>query len=123
MEGVNGSDAVEVWRGRVEALVSKIGHRSRDAIVIAREIGDRLVTQEKDIEALLYLLAREREKAEAADGRETVRGSGDDEIARLREYALSVRLREVAAEKALNGERQKVAALEAEFIRLQSRSS
>lgn len=125
MAGVNENVAVSVWRERVETLVEAIRPRSRIGVQLAREIGGRLIDQEKDIEALMTLLAKERERNEALSaGIEGYpeRPTEDGELQRLRDYALSVRLREVETQKALNGERQKVARLEARLMQVMSTS-
>ena len=116
MSGVNDNDSVVLWRERAQLLVDTVKGRSTRGSVLAEELAERIVSQEKDVEALLSLLAVERERNEAlASGiagypeRKTV----DGEVERLRDYALSVRIREVAAEKALNAERMNVARLEA----------
>lgn len=121
MAGVDDNDAVVVWKERGEQLVTAVKGRSKAGAEIAVEVADRVVSQEKDIEALLGLLAIEKERVEALtsgiDGY-TERKTVDGELERLREYVLSVRMREVAAEKRLNAYRQRMASLEARLVEM-----
>ncbi|MCV9964161.1 hypothetical protein OIU34_19955 [Pararhizobium sp. BT-229] len=119
MSGVNDNDAVVQWRERGEALIQCVSGRSKRGTQLAEEVVERLVNQEKDIEALLSLLVQERERNEVLRAGQpgfSERNTQDGELERLRDYAVSIRLREVELEKKLNGERQKVARLEAELI-------
>jgi hypothetical protein len=123
LSGVNDKEAVSLWRERGGALKEAVRGRSKRGAGLADEIVDRLVNQEKDIEALLVLLRQERERNEALRAGHpnfSERNTEDGELERLRDYALSIRLREVALEKKLNGERQKVARLEAELLKCSS---
>lgn len=120
MSGVNDNEAVVVWKERGDALIEAVRGRSKRGAELATEIVDRLVNQEKDIEALLALLLQKRERNETLRADQPgIRelNTQDGELEKLRDYALSVRLREVALEKKLNGERQKVARLEAEVLK------
>ncbi len=119
MSGVNDDEAVVSWRERGAALVECVRGRSKRGVELAEEVVERLVSQEKDIEALLSLLVQERERNEVLRAGQpgfSERETQDGELERLRDYALSIRMREVTLEKKLNGERQKVASLEAELI-------
>lgn len=119
MSGVDDKEAVSCWRTRGLGLLDAIRGRSKAGAVIASEVVERLIDQERDIEALLGLLLQERERNDvlrAAHPGFAERQTVDGEIERLRDYALSLRHREVALERGLNSERQKVATLEAALL-------
>ena len=124
MKGVGNYEAVVQWRERGEALLQSVRGRSKRGAQLAEQIVERLVSQENDIEAFLALLVQERERKRSSEGGTT--GVLRTEHARrrterLRDYAVSIRLREVAFEKKLNGEHQKVARLEVEPIQAAAR--
>lgn len=124
MSGTNDNDAVLQWSDRGAALIQCVRGHSKRGVELAVEVVERLVGQEKDIEALLSLLVQERERNEVLRAGQpgfAERNTQDGELERLRDYALSIRLREVELEKKLNGERQKVASLEAELIEARKR--
>lgn len=119
MSGVSDNEAVVPWRERGEALLRCVRGRSKRGVQLAEEVVERLLNQEKDIEAMLTLLVQERERNEVLRAGQpgfSERNTQDGELERLRDYAVSLRLRSVALEKKLNAERQKVASLEAELV-------
>lgn len=124
MKGVSNYEAVVQWRERGEALLQSVRGRSKRGAQLAEQIVERLVSQENDIEAFLALLVQERERNEVLRAGQpgfSERNTQDGELELLRDYAVSIRLREVALEKKLNGEHQKVARLEVEPIQAAAR--